>query len=175
MEGERIASLKDIMHSLIDGSASTLTGDVSLRDRENVTLQSFDSRPNEPVTARFSHEDPASAAKLTEYVDGLRASGSTAMYQTLLEALRETDPAGGIPSIVLLSDGEDTVGPRFSEFKEQYDQLPAAQRSVPVFVILYGDASEAEMRELAELTGGEVFDALGGDLAAAFKEIRGFQ
>ena len=75
----------------------------------------------------------------------------------------------------MLSDGEDTVGPRFSEFKEQYDQLPAAQRSVPVFVILYGDASEAEMRELAELTGGEVFDALGGDLAAAFKEIRGFQ
>ena len=175
MEGQRIASLKDIINSLIDGSASTLTGDVSLRDRENVTLQSFDSRPNEPVTARFSHEDPASAAKLTEYVDGLRASGSTAMYQTLLEALRETDPAGGIPSIVLLSDGEDTVGPRFSEFKEQYDQLPAAQRSVPVFVILYGDASEAEMRELAELTGSEVFDALGGDLAAAFKEIRGFQ
>ncbi|WCZ34497.1 MULTISPECIES: VWA domain-containing protein [Corynebacterium] len=118
MEGERIASLKGIMHSLIDGSASTLTGDVSLRDRENVTLQSFASRPNEPVTARFSHEDPASATKLTEYVDGLRASGSTAMYQTLLAALRETDPAGGIPSIVLLSDGEDTVGPRFSEFKK---------------------------------------------------------
>ena len=46
---------------------------------------------------------------------------------------------------------------------------------MPVFVILYGDASESEMRELAELTGGEVFDALGGDLAAAFKEIRGFQ
>ena len=46
MEGERIASLKDIMHSLIDGSASTLTGDVSLRDRENGTLQSFASRPN---------------------------------------------------------------------------------------------------------------------------------
>ena len=40
------------------------------------------------------------------------------MYQTLLAALRETDPAGGIPSIVLLSDGEDTVGPRFSEFKK---------------------------------------------------------
>ena len=175
MEGERIASLKDIMHSLIDGSASTLTGDVSLRDRENVTLQSFDSRPNDPVTARFSHEDPAAAAELTNYVDGLSASGSTAMYQTLLEALRKTDPAGGIPSIVLLSDGQDTVGPRFSGFKEQYEQLPAAQRSVPVFVILYGDASESEMRELAELTGGEVFDALGGDLAAAFKEIRGFQ
>lgn len=175
MEGERLASLKAIMHSLIDGSASTLTGDVSLRDRENVSLQSFDSRPNDPVTVRFSREDPSSAAELNAYVDELRASGSTAMYQTLLEALKSTDPAGGIPSIVLLSDGQDTAGPRFSQFREQYEQLPAAQRSIPVFVILYGDASESEMRELAELTGGEVFDALGGDLDQAFKEIRGFQ
>ena len=49
------------------------------------------------------------------------------------------------------------------------------KRSIPVFVILYGDANKAEMTELAKLTGGEVFDALNGDLESAFKEIRGFQ
>lgn len=31
------------------------------------------------------------------------------------------------------------------------------------------------MNNLAELTGGAVFDALNGDLDAAFKEIRGYQ
>ena len=163
------------MHSLIDGSASTLTGDVSLRDRETVTLQAFDFAPHEPLTVRFSREDPKSAEKLSDFVDGLQAEGGTAVYETLLKALRNTDPNGGIPSIVLLSDGESTVAPDYVEFKRQYEALPEQLRNVPVFVILYGDANAIEMQALADLTGGEVFDALGGDLAAAFKEIRGFQ
>ena len=175
MEGQRLASLKSIMHSLIDGSASTLTGDVSLRDRETVTLQAFDFAPHEPLTVRFSREDPKSAEKLSDFVDGLQAEGGTAVYETLLKALRNTDPNGGIPSIVLLSDGESTVAPDYVEFKRQYEALPEQLRNVPVFVILYGDANAIEMQALADLTGGEVFDALGGDLAAAFKEIRGFQ
>lgn len=175
MDGRRISSLKDIMHSLIDGSASTLTGDVSLRDRESVTMWAFDTSPGTPVTVRFQRDNPASANELNSYIDGLNASGNTAMYQTLLAALKATDPAEGIPSIVLLSDGADTMGPNFSQFRKEYNALPAAQRSIPVFVILYGDANEKEMRGLAELTGGEVFDAFGGDLDRAFKEIRGFQ
>lgn len=175
MEGQRIESLTAIMRSLIDGSASTLTGDVSLRDRESVTLWSFDDRPNEPVTVQFDRAQPATQNELMAYVDGLEARGSTAMYQTLLAALKATDTSNGIPSIVLLSDGEDNIGPRFSKFKSIYQDLPADQRSVPVFVILYGEAKESEMHELAELTGGAVFDALNGDLESTFKEIRGFQ
>lgn len=175
MEGARIRSLREIMHSLIDGSASTLTGDVSLRDHENVTLWSFDSEPNAPITVDFDRNDPATANALQEYVDQLSADGSTAMYRTLLDALEATDTTEGIPSIVLLSDGEDNVGPSFKKFKGIYESLPADQRAVPVFVILYGEAKAKEMEQLAQLTGGAVFDAQGGDLARAFKEIRGYQ
>ncbi|OEY25469.1 magnesium chelatase [Corynebacterium sp. BCW_4722] len=175
MQGRRIESLTAIMRSLIDGSASTLTGDVSLRDRENVTLWSFDDAPNEPVAVQFNRADPTTQNELLAYIDSLEASGSTAMYKTLLAALEATDTSNGIPSIVLLSDGEDNRGPRFAQFEKIYRGLPANQRSIPVFVILYGEAKESEMHELAELTGGAVFDALNGDLESAFKEIRGFQ
>ena len=175
MEGARLESLKAIMHSLIDGSASTLTGDVSLRDREDVTLWSFSFDPNEPITVTFDREDPAVAAELGAYVDGLVAHGGTAIYPTLIRALEAADTSTGIPSIVLLSDGEATFGESFHEFREIYAQMSPEKRSIPVFVILYGDANKAEMTELAKLTGGEVFDALNGDLESAFKEIRGFQ
>lgn len=175
MAGPRIESLREIMFSLVDGSASTLTGDVSLRDRETVTLWSFSDQPNQPITVAFNREDPATADELNAYIDGLSAEGGTALYPALLEALRATDVSEGIPSIVLLGDGEANTGLNFREFEAEYEQLPASQRQVPVFVILYGEANLDEMEQLAELTGGEVFDAIGGDLESAFKEIRGFQ
>ena len=60
-------------------------------------------------------------------------------------------------------------------FKEAYEQLPEDKKEIPVFVILYGEANIQEMEELAQLTGGKTFDALNGDLVAAFEEIRAYQ
>lgn len=175
MAGQRLNSLQSIMRSLIDGSASTTTGDVSLRDNETVTLLSFADRPNQPVTAQYNHNDPHSKESLARYVDQLQPSGGTAMYPALLDALSAIDTSAGIPSIVLFSDGEANKGENFRQFEEKYKTLPADKRNVPIFVILYGSANRSEMERLAKLTGGAVFDAMNGDLDAAFKEIRGYQ
>lgn len=175
MAGQRLNSLQAIMHSLIDGSASTTTGNVSLRDNETVTLLSFADSPNEPVTVQYNHNDSGSKEALSRYVDQLRPSGGTAMYPALLDALDAIDTSSGIPSIVLLSDGEANKGENFRQFEQKYRALPGAKRNVPVFVILYGSSNRVEMERLAELTGGKVFDAMNGDLDAAFKEIRGYQ
>ncbi|WIM68773.1 VWA domain-containing protein [Corynebacterium breve] len=175
MEGERLDSLKAIMTSLVDGTASTTTGDVALRDREKVTLWSFGTTPNPPLTQEFSRESNEVKGSLQSYIDGLNADGTTAVYQTLLDALNASDTSGGIPSIVLLSDGIVTAGPNYDGFLAEYNALPQEKKDIPVFVILYGEASVQEMQGLADLTGGEVFDALNGDLDEAFKEIRGFQ
>ncbi|MHA2788898.1 substrate-binding domain-containing protein [Corynebacterium sp. S7] len=174
MEGERLASVQDIMLSLINGDASTSTGDVALRDNEQVTVRGFDAG-HPPTTVVFNRADPTIRADLQNYVQGLTAQGYTPLYQSLLDALRSADTEHGIPTIVLLSDGIVTEGPNYDGFVEEYAALPADKKEIPVFVILYGEASVEEMNAVAELTGGEVFDALGGDLDAAFKEIRAFQ
>ncbi|WP_345148010.1 hypothetical protein [Nonomuraea rubra] len=46
---------------------------------------------------------------------------------------------------------------------------------MPTFVVLFGESDAEEMRRVAELTGGAVFDARETSLTSAFKEIRGFQ
>ena len=175
MEGERLNSLKQIMTSFVDGSASTDTGNVALRDGEQVTFQAFSDVPHDPVTGIFSTTDPGAKAKFQSYIDGLNAGGRTNIYDTLMEATERTDPSSGISSIVLLSDGEMTAGRSFQQFKDDYAAATRGKGSIPVFVILYGEAKESEMKELADLTGGAVFDAINGDLSDAFKEIRGYQ
>jgi Ca-activated chloride channel homolog len=47
---------------------------------------------------------------------------------------------------------------------------------VPVFPVLFGTAREDEMRRLADLTGGLMFDARKKtSLVDVFREIRGYQ
>ena len=60
-------------------------------------------------------------------------------------------------------------------FESYYSSLGADATGIPVFVILFGEGDVAALRRVAELTGGQVFDALSGDLTGAFQEIRGYQ
>lgn len=175
MEGERLDSLKQIMTALIDGSAATDTGNVSLRDGETVTLQEFSSVPFEPFTGEYNSTDTGVKKQFQDYIDALAANGETNIYDTLIYVTAKTNPSDGITSIVLLTDGEVTAGRDFATFKSDYDRITMKRGKVPVFVILYGEANVTEMNELADMTGGAVFDAKNGDLAGAFKEIRGYQ
>lgn len=176
MEGERLADLKSTMVSLIDGTAATETGEVGLRGQESVTVLPFATEVHPPTDVIFDPEDQGVQAELTEAVDSLVADGTTAVYEALAQAYDHVDTGGeSIPSIVLMSDGEVTEGMPLGGFEEFYANLDPQQQQIPVFVILYGEASITDMEALADLTGGAVFDALDGDLAAAFKEIRAYQ
>ena len=44
-----------------------------------------------------------------------------------------------------------------------------------MFVVLFGEGDVDALTRVAELTGGQVFDATSGDLTGAFQEIRGYQ
>jgi Ca-activated chloride channel family protein len=124
--------------------------------------------------------DPAQLAdarqRVLKLADGLQASGGTAIYAALQRAQAlardelQREP-GRYVSIVLLTDGENTTGPGFAEFSK----TQAAGDAVRVFPVLFGEASSGEMAELANLTGGRVFDGRKASLALVFKEIRGYQ
>lgn len=47
--------------------------------------------------------------------------------------------------------------------------------SVPIYPILFGESDPAQMRQLADLTGGQTFDGRGQSLAELFPRIRAGQ
>lgn len=176
MEGERFDLLTKTMHSLVDGSAETSTGNVGFRDRETITLAPFATEPYYPSTVTYSVDDPATHAELSDRLDRFNPIGYTAIYEALAMTMNNIGSNDDtIPSIVLMTDGENTSGRSYEEFKQYYDGLSEEKKRIPVFVILYGEADVAELSELADYTGGRVFDALEGDLNEVFKEIRAYQ
>ena len=162
MEGDRLSRLK--------AALTGLTGD--FRDREEVTLMPFGS----DVKSVSTHvvDDKSDLAAIRKDTDALHADGNTAVYTSLEKAYAQLNPSQEtFTSIVLMTDGENTTGAKVGDFDAFYKKLSADRQQIPVFPILFGDSSRAELQHIATLTGGRLFDAQQGSLEGAFEEIRG--
>jgi len=78
-------------------------------------------------------------------------------------------------SVVAFTDGENNQGRNLKAFQEAYAQLPEDVRAIPVFMVLFGEAKEADLKAMVQITGGKVFDARKTPLYAVFKDIRAYQ
>ncbi|WP_380284671.1 extracellular solute-binding protein [Kitasatospora purpeofusca] len=180
MAGARLASLKSAMGRLT--GSDDARGTRRFRDREEVTLISFASK----VKSTKTHSVPPGGAAQQELaaingdVQGLSPDGGTAVYSSLEEAYRvierqqATAKDDRFTSIVLMTDGESNEGASDQDFRTFHGGLSPAQKSVPVFPILFGDAAKGQLQGIADLTGGKLFDGT-GSLDGAFEEIRGYQ
>ncbi|MFI5956013.1 substrate-binding domain-containing protein [Cryptosporangium sp. NPDC051539] len=181
MKGDRINRLRAALTGLT-GADTTLSGRFArFRAREEITLLAFASDVKAPVTVTVPADGTADAAlaRIRNAVSVLKAEGGTAVYQALdrAYALLRSSPATGGPvtSIVLMTDGENTSGPKLADFRRFFAGYPAAQRTVPVYPVLFGESRDSEMDQIATLTGGRTFDARTDALNTVFKEIRGYQ
>ena len=175
MAEERLASLKTALSDLTGVGPDSLSSRYCrFRSREEVILLPFSTKPGTPMTFTVSTESPqASRDAIRAAINGLATAGDTAVYDSLVAAYGLFADAGDrFLSIVLMTDGESNTGRGFGDFASF---APAASPPVRVFPILFGEAAEPQMRQVANLTGGEVFDARSGDLRTAFCQIRGYQ
>ena len=181
MEGGRIEALKQALKNLAGADESTAGGFAAFRSRERVTLIPFAEKPGRPVIIEVPDNDKTSALEqIRDEADNLVADGGTAIYDSLEEAYelaieQKDDRPDTFVSIVLMTDGENTDGATFSDFQEFYNRISDDAGGIRTYVVLFGNGNVDELSSVAELTGGKVFDALGGDLAGAFQEIRGYQ
>jgi Ca-activated chloride channel family protein len=183
MEGERIEQLRKALEVLTGAESTSVTSRfVRFQNRERVVLLKFSSRPGQPVELTF--EDPRTQTQMYEDVRGyasrLRADGGTAIYSSLLRAYdvaqaeHDRDPERFV-SVVLLTDGENTAGTSYNEFRRTLLEAQRTGNVVRTFPILFGEASSSELEDVARLTGGRAFEGRQTNLAAVFKEIRGYQ
>jgi Ca-activated chloride channel family protein len=195
MRDRRRDQLIEAIH-YISGIDNSLTGRLAkLTNRERVWMLPFSDMPG-PITA---FEVPAGQrtgkgvqlqadsdakqqvlAQVRQYADSLNMTGGTALYDSVLAALthsleqRKKNPQYQY-SVVAFTDGENTMGRDLAAFERSYNQLPEDVRAIPVFMVLFGEAKEADLKRLVQITGGKVFDARKTALYAVFKDIRAYQ
>ncbi len=183
MENERIASLKTAILGLAGADAS-ISGRLSrFRNRERIFLLPFSDMFG--AAERFDMGDSTSTNQaamrnLSEWVNALQANGGTAIFSATRQAYQEaaqrrrSDPQR-FYSIVIMTDGVNNKGISVDEFATWYSQLPAQDKGIKLFPVVFGEARPDELQRLAELTGGRTFDSRKSNLQAIFKEIRGYQ
>ncbi len=181
MAGDRLDKLKTALKNLAGADTSTIGSFASFQPRERVTLLPFNSKPGSPEVFDLPQGDTTQElGNIRDAADQLQAGGDTAIYSTLkagykLALQQQAQRPSTFVSVVLMTDGQNTTGITSSEFRSYYTGLGASAKTIPTFVVLFGDGDVAQLTDIAKLTGGQVFNALNGDLAQAFQEIRGYQ
>lgn len=183
MQGARIADLRTAMLGLSGADASISGRFARFRNREKIYLLPFSSAP-EGLEAFEMGTDAASnqaaLQRVAQRVRALNADGGTAIYDALRAAYvaaiarRRQDPAR-FYSVVLMTDGKNSAGSNITDFVAWYGALPAGDKGIKLFPIVFGEADQREMQRIAELTGGRSFDSRKSNLQAIFKEVRGYQ
>lgn len=179
MKGARITALKAALTGLT-GVNTSLTGSYCrFRGREEVIVLPFSDRPGTPQPFTIDAANPQpSRDRLRGAIRNLRVGGNTAVYDSLIAGYGRLDAArdkNRFVSIVLMTDGENNRGRDLAAFQRFQAARDPGEAPAPVFPILFGEAAEAQMRKVAEATGGAVWDARRGDLTQAFCQIRGYQ
>jgi Ca-activated chloride channel family protein len=182
MDGARLDALKDAMEGLA-GVDTTLTGSFAqFRNREDVTIIPFSSSVHGVKNFTVSGTDPNSPERLLirAVVESLIGDGNTAIYSALARAYQEAlaslaHEPDRLTSIVLMTDGENNAGMSANAFLTFLRALPEEARHVRTFPVLFGEADPAALHQVADVTGGKVFDSRTTSLSEVFKEIRGYQ
>jgi Ca-activated chloride channel family protein len=182
MEGERIEALKQALINLTGADTSISGRFASFRSRERVTMITFAERviDERDFAVEGAGAEAAGLQQIRAYVGGLGLYGGTAIFSAMqhayqraaADAQRDKD---SFTSIVLMTDGENNRGISVDEFLGGLQGLPEQARSVKTFAIQFGEANPAELQRIVQATKGARFDANQTSLAAAFKEIRGYQ
>lgn len=165
MYGEGINSLIESMEYIFGEDA--VTNMIQFSSRDKIDVIPFSSGAYEYWSTDNGKETDDILNKIKTY----EVRGSTALYDAAILALEllknETDDYN--TSIIVMTDGEVNVG-YFYELKNKYQKIG---KDIPIYSIMFGNANEKQLKEIADLTNGKVFDGK-EDLVNAFKLVRGY-
>lgn len=132
----------------------------------------FNSSPLAVWTVKGN--DPTRLRALLANVDGLSAGGGTDIYTPVMVGMgliKKYRTSGRFPAVILMTDGQSNTGANWDALKSTIDGL--GLRDVPVYSILFGDASTDQLSQISNYTSGSIFDGR-KNLVTAFRTAKGY-
>ena len=166
MEGEGINQLKNAMKYILTDEASK--DFIQFSDKDKIDIIPFNGKVGIP----WSTTNGLQTAEILQNINKYQPSGMTAIYPAstaALDLLKDENKDEYNISVVLMTDGVGNVG-KYKELASKYSSL---SNKIPIYSIMFGDADEYQLEEIANLTNGKIFDGK-KDLVRAFKEVRGY-
>ncbi|MDR1767510.1 MAG: VWA domain-containing protein [Propionibacteriaceae bacterium] len=143
-------------------AATTFVNEIQQQAANVVEITSFD----DSVYIKQPFTTSAAAAKTA--IKAITANGSTAIYDAIVSALRQTSTQPGARCVVLFTDGYENAS---SSSVSDVVKL-AATTNIPVYIIGVGnDVDEADLQYLASVTGGAYYSAAITGLETALNQI----
>lgn len=168
MDGDGARDLKAAMRTLLDPAESaryllqTAPDDVTI-------VMPFNDQVREEW--RVVGNKPNELGLLLANITALDPGGGTGIYGcaiAALDAMRGVDLDVYAPAIILMTDGHSNRG-TFSDLQARLASSPGV---IPVYGILFGDASDGQLKQITEVTSGRLFDGR-KDLIDAFRQAKG--
>jgi Ca-activated chloride channel family protein len=171
MKGQREQDMKTAMRLLLDqGQAATYLLQASPDDITVVIP--FDDKLRQEWTV--VGDDPQALNDLIAKIIQGQVGGGTDIYSPAsraLEIIKSKQYEDYASAVILLTDGESNTGQKLPDLQRQYSKLGFS--NLPIYSILFGEASSKQLQEIATLTSGRVFDGK-KNLIDAFREAKGY-
>ena len=136
-------------------------------DEDKVVIIPF----NDVVLDQWEANSLSEYDSLLQTVQDTSPIGGTNIYDPViagLEILKEVDTSLYNPAVILMTDGNSEGD--INDVKDYYQSI---NKDIPVFSIMFGEASDDQLNQLSELTRGRTFDGK-NNLIQAFKNAKGY-
>lgn len=166
MYGSGLNELKEAMNYILDYDLSSKDL-IQFSDDDKITVITFNSGVDKIYDTKLGSE----TSIVIDSINKLEANGGTNIYSPSIEALKilSNESDDYTKTVILMTDGQSNGG-SFNELKTYYKK---SKLSTPIYSITFGNSSERELGEIADLTNAKVFDGKSG-LKKAFIEVRSY-
>ena len=167
MYGDGISELKEAMNYILDYDKASVDN-LQFSDLDKITIITFNGNVKNIYPTRYGKDTKA----IINDINKLETGGTTNIYSPSIDGLRilsNDDSDEYTKTIILMTDGQSNEG-SYYDLRNYYINN---KLDIPIYSITFGNSSESELRELADLSNAKVFNGKDG-LLKAFSEVRSY-
>lgn len=167
MYGRGLEELQDAMNYILDYNTAS-KDNLQFSNKDKITIITFNSRVDKVFETKYGNQ----TQDVIKDIKSLEADGGTNIYDPSIEALKilKNDNSDEYTkTVILMTDGNSNTG----SYRDLETYYKNNKSDVPIYSITFGSSSEYELKKLAKLSNGKVFDGKSG-LREAFAEVRSY-